>query len=280
MFARLIKIIGFTAMLSSPAAAQTFGVPQKRGGSFEELNEIAKENMGAADLADYANMDSDELMKLIQETMADPAMLEYVDGLGAGMGEAMEQLAKMGPEEIQQQMEENLKAMASPEMLNTILEQKDEVLKNLFEQGLITEEDMVDFQNDPQKFQEHMSQAFGEMTKILEDPDAIDAVTQVMKGVSDIMKDPSKAMSNLAQAFSEGLGDDDKIEEARLQLLSDPESAGNPALAALFQDEEMQDILKDPVKWREQVRKGQDMIENLADSDSDTVSDGAGVGEL
>jgi len=276
MFARLIKIIVFTAMLAAPAAAQTFGVPQKRGGTFEELNEMAKETMGAGDLADYANMDSDELMQLIQETMADPAMQEYVDGLGAGMGDAMEQLAQMSPEEIQQQMEENLKAMASPEMLNTILEQKDEVLNNLFQQGLITEEDMLDFQNDPQKFQEHMSHAFGEMTKILEDPDAIDAVTQVMKGVSEIMQDPSAAINNLAKAFSEGLGDDDKIEEARLQLLSDPESAGNPALAALFQDEEMQDILKDPVKWREQVRKGQDMIEGLADGDGD----GAGVGEL
>merc|ERR1712008_289893 len=124
-------------------------------------------------------------------------------------------------------------------------------------------------------FQETMGNAFGQMTKMLADPDAIDAVAQVMKGVSDIMKDPSAAMGQLAQAFSEGLGDDDKIEEARLQLLADPENAGNPALASLFQDEEMQDILKDPVKWREQVRKGQDMIGGLADG-----SDGAGVGEL
>merc|ERR1719491_2219219 len=91
-------------------------------------------------MADFANMDHNELMKMIQETMNDPKMMEYVDGLSAGMGDAMEQLSKMSPEEIQQQMEQNLKAMASPDMLNSVLEQKDEVLSSLLEQGLITQE--------------------------------------------------------------------------------------------------------------------------------------------
>lgn len=277
MIARLVKVIGIASVLCVPVVAE-FGIPQKRGGSFEELNEIAKEQMAGAGMADFANMDSAELMKMIQDTMADPAMMEYVDGLSSGMGDAMDQLSKMSPEEIQKTMEENLKAMTSPDMLNTVLEQKDEVLKSLLDQGLITEEQMEEFKNDPKKFQETMGEAFGEMTKILQDPDAIDAVTQVMKGVSEIMKDPSAAMGQLAQAFSEGLGDDDKIEEARLQLLADPDTAGNPALASLFKDEEMQEILKDPLKWREQVRKGQDMLGGLGgDVDADA---GAGVGEL
>jgi len=255
-----------------------FGIPQKRGGSFEELNEIAKEQMAGNGMADFANMDSDALMKMIQDTMADPAMMEYVQGISSGMGDAMDQLSKMSPEQIQETMAENLKAMTSPDMLNTVLEQKDEVLKSLLDQGLITAEQMEEFNNDPAKFQETMGEAFGEMTKILKDPSAIEAVTQVMKGVSDIMKDPSAAMGQLAQAFSEGLGDDEKIEEARLQLLADPDTAGNAALASLFKDEEMQEILKDPLKWREQVRKGQDMLGNLDGAlDADA---GAGVGEL
>jgi len=280
MFPRVIKFIGIASMLSTPVVAQ-FGVPQKRGGSFEELNEAAKEGaMAGNGMADFANMDHEEMMKMIQETMADPAMMDYVGGLSAGMGDAMEQLSKMSPEEIQQQMEENLKAMTSPDMLNTVLEQKDEVLSSLLEQGLITQEQLDEFAADPQKFQDTMGEAFGQMTKILADPDAIDAVTQVMKGVSEIMKDPAAAMGQLAQAFSEGLGDDDKIEEARLQLLADPDNAGNPALASLFQDEEMQEILKDPLKWREQVKKGQEMLGGMGGGAEDAVADGAGVGEL
>jgi len=277
MFPRAIKFVGIASMLSVPAVAQ-FGVPQKRGGSFEELNEAAKEDLAGNGMADFANMDYNELMKMIQETMDDPAMMEYVDGLSAGMGDAMEQLSKMSPEEIQTQMEQNLKAMASPDMLDSVMEQKDEVLATLKAQGLITDEQLEEFQNDPQKFQETMGEAFGQMTKMLSDPDAIDAVSQVMKGVSEIMKDPAAAMGQLAQAFSEGLGDDDKIEEARLQLLADPENAGNPALASLFQDVEMQEILKDPIKWREQVKKGQEMLGGLGDADA--AADGAGVGEL
>jgi len=277
MFPRAIKFVGIASMLSAPAVAQ-FGVPQKRGGSFEELNEAAKEDLAGNGMADFANMDYNELMKMIQETMDDPAMMEYVDGLSAGMGDAMEQLSKMSPEEIQTQMEQNLKAMASPDMLDSVMEQKDEVLATLKAQGLITDEQLEEFQNDPQKFQETMGEAFGQMTKMLSDPDAIDAVSQVMKGVSEIMKDPAAAMGQLAQAFSEGLGDDDKIEEARLQLLADPENAGNPALASLFQDVEMQEILKDPIKWREQVKKGQEMLGGLGDADA--AADGAGVGEL
>jgi len=277
MFPRAIKFVGIASMLCAPAVAQ-FGVPQKRGGSFEELNEAAKEDLAGNGMADFANMDYNELMKMIQETMDDPAMMEYVDGLSAGMGDAMEQLSKMSPEEIQTQMEQNLKAMASPDMLNSVMEQKDEVLATLKAQGLITDEQLEEFQNDPQKFQETMGEAFGQMTKMLSDPDAIDAVSQVMKGVSEIMKDPAAAMGQLAQAFSEGLGDDDKIEEARLQLLADPENAGNPALASLFQDVEMQEILKDPIKWREQVKKGQEMLGGLGDADA--AADGAGVGEL
>jgi len=271
----ILKFVAIISILSTPVLSQ-FGVP--RSGSFEELNEMAKDQMGGGSMADLANLDYDELMKMVQETMQDPSMMEYIDGLSSGMGEAMEQLSKMSPEEIQMQMKDNLQAMSSPDMLNSVLDQKEDVLNSLSDQGLITEEQKEEFLNDPEKFQETMAEAFGEMSKILSDPEAIDAVTKVMKGVSDIMKDPNEALSQLAQAFSEGLDDDDKIEEARQQLIADPENAGNPMLASLFEDDEMQEILRDPVKWREQVKKGQDMLTELGNDAA--VTTGAGTGEL
>jgi hypothetical protein len=250
-----------------------FGVPQKRdaagGSGFEELNEkAAAAGMGGLD--DLANLNQDDLMGLISEAMNDPAMAQYMESMGEGMADVMEQLSQMSPEQIAAQIEQNLASMASPEMLNSVLEQQDEVLDNLLAQGLITEEQKKEFEDDPQKFQETMSEAFGEMSKVLSDPEALDAMAQVMGGVSDMMKDPAGAMGDLAAAFASELGDDEKIEEARLQLLANPEIAGNPMLASLFEDEEMQDILKDPVKWREQVKKGQNMM----------LNDGAGIGEL
>lgn len=286
MFKRVLKVVGITSLLAAPCSAQ-FGVgnKMKQGGTFQELNEQAATGGGAgamagagamnADMmAEIANMDSDELMKMLQESMNDPATMEYMNQMGAGMGDVMEQLAAMDPEQMKQQITDNLATMTSDETLLSVLEQSDEVLESLLMQGLITEEQMLEFQNDPAKFQEQMSQAFEEMNKILSDPEALDAAMNMMSGMADMMANPDAAMAKLAEAFSAELGDDDKIEEARLQLLEDPDSAGNPALASLFQDQNMKEILEDPVLWREQVKLGQEMLAGGGGLG------GAGLGEL
>eukprot|EP00552_Chaetoceros_brevis_P001791 CAMPEP_0197737286 /NCGR_PEP_ID=MMETSP1435-20131217/8459_1 /TAXON_ID=426625 /ORGANISM="Chaetoceros brevis, Strain CCMP164" /LENGTH=201 /DNA_ID=CAMNT_0043325761 /DNA_START=10 /DNA_END=615 /DNA_ORIENTATION=+ len=201
--------------------------------------------------------------------------MEYMNQMGAGMEDVMQQLAAMDPEQMKQQITDNLATMTSDETLNSVLEQSDEVLESLLMQGLITEEQMLEFQEDPAKFQEQMSQAFEEMNKILSDPEALDAAMNMMNGMADMMSNPDAAMAKLAEAFSAELGDDDKIEEARLQLLADPDSAGNPTLASLFQDQNMKEILEDPVLWREQVKLGQEMLAGGGGG-----LGGAGLGEL
>jgi len=268
MIGRIVKVLGVSALLAAPVSAQ-FGVGKKKGGSFEELNEQAKGmaagvgggmgDMGSI-MDQMANMDPDQMMAMMQESMNDPATKQYLEQMGAGMEDVMAQLSNMDPAEMMQTITDNLSQMASPETLNSVLEQKDEVLESLLTQGLITEEQMVEFQNDPAAFQEQMSKAFDEMNKILSDPEALSAAMQMMSGMADAMSDPGAAMEKLAEAFSAELGDDDKIEEARLQLLADPEAAGNPAMAALFQNQDMLEILQDPIKWREQVKKGQEML--------------------
>jgi hypothetical protein len=234
---------------------------KKKGGTFEELNEQAKGMANGGDMMEqFANMNPDDMMKMLEESMNDPATKEYLEQFGAGMEDVMAQLASMDPEEMMQQITENLSQMSSPETFNSILEQQDEVLESLLMQGLITEEQMVEFQNDPAKFKEQMAQAFDQMNQILSDPEALSSAMQMMSGMADVMKDPEGAMGKLAEALTSTLGDDDKIEEARLQLLADPAAAGNPAMAALFENQDMLEILQDPIKWREQVKKGQEML--------------------
>jgi hypothetical protein len=277
MFKRIVKCIGVAGLLAAPASAQ-FGVGGKKGGSFESLNEKAKEmvggDAGAGMMEQLANYDSEDLMKMIQESMNDPATMEYLENFGEGMGEIMEQLASMDPEEMKNTITENLAAMTSTETLNSVIEQQDEVLESLLMQGLITEEQMLEFQNDPTKFQEQMAEAFQQMNEVFSDPEALGAAMEMMSGMADAMSDPESAMKKLADAFDSQLGDDDKIEEARLQLLSDPEMAGNPAFAAMFQDNDMLEILNDADLWREQVKKGREMMMG------DLSGAGAGVGEL
>ena len=88
----------------------------------------------------------------------------------------------------------------------------------------------------------------------------------MMKGFGELMSDPKGAMSKLGAVLQDALADDEKIEEARLQLLSDPSAAG----VANFDSEEMQEILRDPVKWKKSVKEGQRMM----------MGGGVGMGEL
>ena len=247
----------------------------RKGGTFEEQREMAQQQMaGGGDMMEQlANLDPDEMMKMIQESMNDPATMEYLNQFGEGMGDVLDQLSKMNPDELMQQMQENIAQMSSPEILNSVLEQKDEVLASLLEQGLITAEQAADYEKNPEKFQEEMASAFNQMNELLSDPAALEAAMGMMTGMSDLLTNPEGAMGKMAEALNDALGDDEKIEEARLQLLADPGAAGNPALASLFQSEDMLDILSDPIKFREEVKKGKEMMTGMGDG-------AAGIGEL
>ena len=99
----------------------------------------------------------------------------------------------------------------------------------------------------------------------------------------DLLCDPEQFFlvnfvgSKLGGVLQEALADDDKIEEARMQLLNDPTVAGNKALSEMFSTDEMMEILNDPVKWKKTVKEGQRM---LTGQGNDGKMGGVGMGEL
>ena len=125
-----------------------------------------------------------------------------------------------------------------------------------------------------------MSEAFGQMKEIFTNPEAMDTVVQMMKGFGEIMKDPQAAMSKLGDVLQDSLADDDKIEEARQQLLNDPSVAGNEAISAMFGTDEMKDILNDPEKWKKSVKEGQRMLMGQGAGTAAAGAGGVGMGEL
>lgn len=277
MIFRTLASIGVSSLLLSPVSAQ-FGVPQKKkGGTFEEMNQLAKDKMAGLDganlMEELANMDPDEMMKIYKDAMNDPSTKQYMEQFGDGMAEVMEQFSKMDPETMKAQIQDNLSKLSSPDILDLVLESKDEVIDSLLDQGLITHEQAEEYKNNPELFQKEMSASFEEMNKLLSDPDALNMAMDMMSGMGDVLSNPTEALKKISDAFESELGDDDKIEEARLQLLADPKAAGNPALSALFENQDMQEILSDPIKFREQVKKGQEMIK-------ETGTGGAKYGEL
>ena len=197
---------------------------------------------------------------------------------------AMDELLNMDADQLKNQMTEAMSMLTSMDMQQNIIDQKDEVLAMMEAQGTATPEEIAEYRANPAKFQEAMSAAFGQMQEIFSDPQAMDTVVQMMQGFGQIMKDPAAAMSKLGGVLQDALADDDKIEEARLQLLNDPSVAGNKAVSDMFGTEEMKDILNDPVKWRKSVKEGQQMMMGqgggAAGAGAGNVGGGMGMGEL
>lgn len=293
-----VALLGWVGPL--PAAAQ-FGLPANRrkgaaAASFEELNKMAAERqtadekkvvvggglgnmMGGMDLGDMdlgalmKDLDPDTLQELVKEGMKDPQLQEMF----SGMQGAMDELLNMDSEQLKVQMAEAMEMLTSTDMQSNILDQKDDVLALMEAQGTATPEEIADYRANPEKFQAEMDKAFGQMKEMFNDPEALDGVVEMMTGFRDIMQDPAAAMSKLGGVLQDALADDEKIEEARLQLLNDPSTAGNQAMSDMFGSEEMQEILKDPKKWKKSVQEGQKM---LMGEDAQGKIGGVGMGEL
>ena len=65
-----------------------------------------------------------------------------------------------------------------------------------------------------------MKGAFSQMQKVFEDPEMLSAATNMMKGMGEMVQNPEAALKQLSSSMEDILGDDTKIEEARLQLQS------------------------------------------------------------
>lgn len=270
---RRTLLISIISLLTSPCASQ-FGIAQnKRGTTFEDLNEAAKDEVAVdpmgnlGNLADMGLGDMGDLSKMMEDMMKDPAMANLLNDANTDVAGALEELKKLSPDQFASQMQQAMSYLTSDDMLDKVLGNKDAVLKNLESSGLVDQKTLEEMAANPDKLEADMKAAFGQMQDMFTDPEALETVANIAKGITDVLKNPDKlveAMKTMSNDIFKELADDDKIEEARLQLLDQPDLAGNPILASLYESEEMKEILKDPVKWRETVKKGQGMLGNGA----------------
>lgn len=273
MFRRTVQWIFVTCLLVTPSLAQ-FGVAggrRKAGTTFEDLNEMAQQQQGggAAATDDMAKM-----QEMIANAFNNPEMMEAMEKMGDQMGKAMEEMAKMDPEQLQKQMQDAMAMLTTGDMVNNIVDKKDEVLKNLEGSGMVSAEELAKYKTDPEYFEEQMRTAFDQMAGIFNDPDVLGSVTGAMQAMGD------PAMLEFNNLLREGMTDDVKLEEARLQLLSNPKLSDNKLLSAIFEQEEFQEIVKDAEKWKGAFREGQDMMKKQFGAGLGGLKAGAGMGEL
>ncbi|GAX24980.1 hypothetical protein FisN_2Lh259 [Fistulifera solaris] len=248
MWTRLVHFAGLSALfLLSPVCAQ-FGVGgnrrQQEGTKFQDLqNRAAQATAGA---------DADDMAQMLAEAFNDPETLKQYE-------QAMEQLSKMTPEELQAQMAEAMKMLSEGDMLTEVLKNKDDVIKNLEASGAVPPEELARYKTDNAYFELKMRESFEEMQQVFTNPEYLKYATDAMQNVAELMKNPESVFAGLAEMMGDMT--DDQIEEARLKLLAGGFN-DDPLLKDAFDSQEMKDIVKDPKKWKEAVKEGYDNILN------------------
>jgi hypothetical protein len=265
----------FCCCVVQPVAAQ-FGLAggRKKGGSFQELNEQAKQMQDGTGLQDAGNLGvgMEELAKMMGDI--DPKALEEMAGLGPQFDEVMKMMGEMTPEQLEQQMADAMQMLQSGDMMESMRQYQGDILKTLEEAGQIDPEELAKYKTDPEYFEQKMKESFGQMQELFSDPEVLKEASASMQGLSDMFNNPG-AMDDMLGELLKDFDDDEKIEEVRQLFLSNPEELGLPGLSEMFDTEEMKAIVNDPVKWRENVKEGQGLLNRGA-----AAAGGAGVGEL
>ncbi|KAG7363190.1 hypothetical protein IV203_026550 [Nitzschia inconspicua] len=282
-FCRIFATLSVTTLLFWPAAAQ-FGVAgnrKKPGSSFQELNEKAKQGGGDMDqLMKQMGMDPAELQKLMGEI--DPKMLEEMADLGPQFDAMMQAMAEMSPEELQKQMADAMEMLTGSEMMEGLFQNQELIFKQLEEAGVVDKEELEKFKRDPEYFEQKMKEGFNQIKDLFSDPATLKAATETMKATTELLKNPEKMQEALGSMMGDIDLNDEQIEEVRQMFLKDPNS--NALLEAMIGEagktaKELEDILNDPKKWRENVKDGLGQLKGLG-AGGGRMGPGAGVGEL
>lgn len=231
---------------SQPSHAQ-FGIAGKNKKKTQFQQEQEKQAAAAATTGSAGGGLADMLdLQSLQDLMSDPEAMKQLESMGASMTAMMEQVMNMPPEELAEQMKQFTQLLTGANVVEGILENRNEVLKQLEASNMVPAEELAKMKADPEYFELKMRESLDQMGSILENPDimqtALGQMQEALSGSGEAVMD----------ALKNQLDSDDKIEEMRLEILK----GENPLLANMFEGADMQAILNDPKKWRDTIKEG------------------------
>jgi len=234
-----------------------FGVGKKKaGGSFQELNEQAKQADGG-----MGGGDMDALMKQMGVDPAD--MAKWADEMGGmdlpQLDEVMKMMSEMSPEDLAKQMQDAMELFGGDDMMANMIGQQEEILQMLEETGAVDAEELAKYKADPEYFEQKMKESMDQMKELIADPNLMANAAEGMKAAQDMYNNPD-AMNDMMANMMKDLSDED-IESVRQMFLGG--GGGDPMMAELLgsiDTAELDEVLQDPVKWRKTVKEGFDMM--------------------
>ena len=141
-----------------------------------------------------------DLQKRIQEAMSDPETQKYLEQMGGQFAKAMEEMAKLSPEEIQAQMAQAFEVMQSGEMLGGLVEQRDQIIAQLETMGAIPADEIARMKTDPDYFELKMRESFDQMRDAFQNPDVLNAISSL----KDMMDSGDEVLDEMTKMLSGG----------------------------------------------------------------------------
>ena len=194
---------------------------------------------------------------MMRQMGVDPEAMQKMMGDSGGpqLDEVMKMMAEMSPEDLAQQMQDAMDMFGGDDMMANMIGHQDEILKTLEESGAVDAEELARFKTDPEYFEQKMKESMDQMKDLLADPAMMETAAQGMKAAQDMYSDPG-AMNGMMADMMKDLSDED-IESVRQMFLGD--GGGDPMIKELLggiDTAELEDVLQDPVKWRNTVKEG------------------------
>jgi hypothetical protein len=216
---------------------------------------------------------------MMAKAFEDPETMKALNAMGDGLQQAMEEMGKMDPAQLQAQMEEAMKMMTQGDVMDSVLDKKDEVLANLEQTGLVSAEELAKYKADPAYFEEQMKSAFSQMQGLFSDPNMMKSAMEGMQGMQEALADP--VVTELQELLMADSVTDLEIETMRLKLLQKPSLMEDSPALAMFGG--IGDEIKDADKFKQGFYEGRAAIKEVmsaAGGMGGMMGAGAGMGEL
>lgn len=209
-----------------------------------------------------AGGDLGSIQDMMAKAFENPEMMNALNAMGENVQKAMEEMAKMSPEQIQEQMQQAMQMMTSGDIMDSVVGKKDEVLANLKQTGLVSDEELAKYEADPEYFEQQMKGAFSQMEGLFSDPDIIKTATETMQGMQQAMSNP--IVTEMQQLLLAEDASDLKIEELRLKVLQDKESLTENALIGnMFSDADFAASLSSEAAFKVEFLKAREALQSV-----------------
>ena len=139
--------------------------------TFKALKKLAAQKEASEKHFKGCQADIEAMQELWAEALKDPETLKAMEQMGEKFGSAMENLAKMTPEELQKQMEDAMEIMFTSESMVDAIVERDEVLAELERSGMATHKALARFKANPIYIKLKIREPFDEMKNTFNDPD-------------------------------------------------------------------------------------------------------------